>query len=126
MTGKIEEILVSPVSSMVREVGVSVAEAAISLSKAQAEMVANRPKELVAAGILPSFYHMQDVEVELKLTIQIEEQSGSSGKKKWGLFATPMNARYKNALKYNAEGSSVLKMRFAPGPPPLAFEPDVE
>ena len=122
MSDKIEEILVSPVSSMVREVGISVADAAIALSKAQADMIQNRPKELVEAGIMPSFYHMQDVDVELKMTVQIEETKKQAGKKKWGLFATPMNAKYKNALKYETEGSSSLKIRFAPGPPPLALE----
>ncbi|UAB78705.1 hypothetical protein INR77_02970 [Erythrobacter sp. SCSIO 43205] len=122
MSDKLEEILVSPVSSMVREVGISVAEASIALSKAQAEMIQNRPKELVEAGIMPSFYHMQDVDVELKMTVQIEETKQQSGKKKWALFATPMNAKYKNALKYETEGSSSLKIRFAPGPPPLALE----
>ncbi len=122
MSDRIEEILVSPVSSMVREVGISVADASIALSKAQADMIENRPQELVEAGIMPSFYHMQDVDVELKMTLQIEETKTQAGKKKWGLFATPMNAKYKSALKYETEGSSSLRIRFAPGPPPLALE----
>lgn len=125
MADDIQEILIAPVGSMITEVGESVAEAATALNAAQAEAFKNVPKELIDAGIIPSFYHMQDVEVELKLTLQIErkESSSSSDKRKWRLFGSPQSAKTQAAQKTMASGSSSLKLTFAPGPPPVAIDP---
>lgn len=123
MANKIEEVLVTPVASMIREVGNSVAEAAKDLNAAQLELTQNYPDELLKAGMIPTIYHMQTVEAELSMVLHIEEKT--TQRSKFRIFAAPMNAKYKSALNYEAEGSSRLKMTFAPGPPPIEL-PDGE
>lgn len=123
MADDIQEILIAPVASMIGEVGQSVAEAATALNVAQAAAYQNLPKELIDAGIVPSFYHMQDVEVELKMTLQIEKETSGSGKKSWRLFGSPLSAKTRAAQKTEATGSSSLKLTFAPGPVPIALDP---
>ena len=129
MANNIQEILVAPVASMISEVGESVAEAANSLNAAQVEAFKSVPKELVEAGVIPSFYHMQNVEVELKMTLQIEreeQQTTPKRKRKWRLFSSPVSAKTEAVRKTAGTGSSTLKMTFAPGPPPISLTPQPE
>lgn len=120
MSNGIEEVLVAPISALIEEMGESVASAAIALNQAQLELARNQPKELLEVGVIPTFYHMQDVQVSLKMALQIE--GAQSGRRGWRLFGAPINAQYKNSLNFDIEGSSKLKMTFAPGPPPLAVQ----
>lgn len=122
MADDIEEILVAPVASMISEVGRAVAEAASALTVAQIEGFRNLPKEMIEFGAIPAFFHMQDVEVELKLTVQIERKA-EAGAKGFRLFGAPLNAKTRATAALTAEGSSSLKLRFAPAPPPVALEP---
>ncbi len=122
MPTEVEEILVAPVASMISEVGKAVAEAANALTASQIESFKALPKELIEFGAIPAFFHMQDVEVELKLAVQIERPKESGGKG-FRLFAAPVSAKTRATTAFAAEGSSALKLRFAPAPPPVALEP---
>lgn len=129
MPNNIQEILVTPVASMISEVGESVAEAASSLNTAQIEAYKSVPQELIDAGVIPSFYHMQNVEVELKMTLQIEreeQQTQPGRKRKWRLFSSPVSAKTEAVRKTSGTGSSTLKMTFAPGPPPISLAPNAD
>lgn len=119
MSEKFTEILVSPVSQMIRELGASVAEASVALNANQLQMLLDYPDDLAQAGMIPTVYHMQTVEVELQIALHLEQKTDTA--RKWGLFAAPMNAKYQSALNYSANGSSKLKITFAPGPPPAAL-----
>ncbi|MEM8791904.1 MAG: hypothetical protein AAGE80_09800 [Pseudomonadota bacterium] len=127
MANNVQEVLVAPVASMISEVGESVAEAANSLNAAQIEAFKAVPQELIDAGVIPSFYHMQAVEVELKMTLQIEREEQQTQpaprKRKWRLFSSPISAKTEAVRKTAGTGSSTLKMTFAPGPPPIALAP---
>lgn len=127
MAGRFADVLVTPIASMISETGRSIAVASRDLNKAQADMVQNWPVELSKAGVMPTFFHMQDVQVELKLTLQIEEEKESErAPAKFRIFATPLNAKTRVLSRSHAEGSSQLKVTFAPGPVPLAIDPASE
>lgn len=124
MADRIDEVLIAPVASMISEVGRSVAEASQALSAAQAEMIQKWPEALVKAGVMPTFFHMQDVQVELKMTLQIEEDR--TAQSKFRFFGTPVNAKARVVGRTVSEGTSQLKMTFAPGPVPMAIDPASE
>lgn len=120
MTTPITEVLITPVSSMIREIGNSVAEAARDLNAAQLDLVENYPVALRQAGFIPTMYHMQTVEAELQMALHLEMSETKAGKARF--FSAPMNARYKSAMEYTADGASKLKMTFAPGPLPTGLD----
>lgn len=118
----VREVLVAPVASMIVEVGRSVAEASVALTLAQVKAYETIPEPLLAAGVIPSMFHMQDVQVELKMTLEIESTATASNGRKWAIFARPVNAGSEATTRTVTTGASVLKMTFAPGPAPLAIE----
>jgi hypothetical protein len=125
MADKVTDILISPIASMIAAVGESVAEAQTALTAAQLEAMRDLPEELRTLGIVPTLYTMQEVSVELKIALHLEEKTGAvGGGRKARLFAAPMNAKYQNTLAYSVEGSSRLTLTFAPSPPPIALQPD--
>jgi len=118
----INEVLIEPVESMIRQVAKGVAEAQIALDQASIDAQVSLKKlhpELEALNYHVNWYHMPEVTVELKVAVHYE----SSGRdKKPGLFITPFNAKYKNTFAYQADGASLLKFRIVPIPPPLKSE----
>ena len=125
MADKVTDILISPIASMIAAVGESVAEAQTALTVAQIEAMRALPEDLRTLGIVPTLYTMQEVSVELKIALHLEEKTGAVGAaRKAQLFAAPMNAKYQNTLSYSVEGSSRLTLTFAPSPPPIALQPD--
>jgi len=126
MADKVTDILISPIASMIAAVGEGVAEAQTALTEAQVRAMREMPEELRTLGIVPTLYTLQDVSVELKIALHLEEKPAAGGDRgrKWQLFAAPMNATYQQSLAYSVEGSSKLTLTLAPSPPPLALQPD--
>lgn len=123
-----EDTLIAPLSQMLDSVGKSIVEASTQLERAQLENYQNYPDELKKVGITPAFYHMQEVEVELKLALHItgsgETTTTEYGKRSWlGLGAAPVNAEYTETRNFDVNGSSRLTMTFAPAPPPTGLTP---
>jgi outer membrane protein W len=123
----VSEILVAPVGHLVREVCSAVAAAQVELDsasmKAQAALASTHP-DLAEHGYQVTWYSMPEVAVELKLAMHFEESSrpadgsGAGKTKKARLLAAPFNAKYQNAFAYKADGSTLLKFRIVPVPPP--------
>lgn len=125
--------LIAPISSMIEAVGASVARASIDLNRAQLAALEDYPEDLRRVGMLPTIFHMQAVEVELKLALHIKQTKepvpDDRGLVRRGidwLLATPVNADYVNGKEFNVEGASSLRMHFAPGPPPGVAEAEGE
>lgn len=131
----LSDVLVAPIGDLVRQVCSAIGAAQVELDNAslrtQRELATTHP-DLAAAGYQVTWYTMPEVAVELKLAVHYEEtnspsgSSGSSGspgpaKTKGRLLAAPFNAKYQNAFQYKADGSSSLKLRVIPIPPPAAL-----
>ena len=116
-----EETLIAPLSQMIASVGDSIVQASTQLEQTQLDHFRNYPEELKQAGVMPAFYHMQAVEVELKLALHITG-SGETTKTEYGesgwIRAAPVNAEYTETRNFDVNGSSRLTMTFAPAPPP--------
>lgn len=124
---EIDKILLTPISDMISTIGDSIVEAATSMNRHQVAAMQDYPNELIELGILPTFFHMQEVEVELKMALHVLEttEGTTEERKKKGWFSTPINSTYTNAAQFETSGSSSVRMTFAPSPPPPAMEPEL-
>ena len=89
---------------------------------------------MMELGFTPTFYQFVDTLIEVKIAIKMTEESSTTRKEKGfersskfsasrnGIFystsVTPVDATYASKYTYSAEGSSVLRTKLAPVPPP--------
>ncbi len=116
MSGEVNvnEILITPVTTMIRELSQSIADAQMQLDAAALVTRKNLPPELSAAGYEPTWYQIPEAQVELKMAVHYERTNDAGPVRVW---ITPFNAKYRNTLSYTADGSSTLKLRIVPVPP---------
>jgi len=81
---------------------------------------------LIALGFFPGFYQFQEAIIEVKMAItmatQTEAKVGAEAKVGWGPFAASVNASYSSKYDYKNEGSSLLRVRLVPVPPPTILQ----
>lgn len=113
----LNEVLISPLSSMVREISASVAAAQRALDAAaldsQTQLATEHP-ELQALGYQVTWYQIPEAQVEMRMAIHFEKKDAQSPAR---LYVAPFNNKYRNTLNFAAEGSSTLKLRIVPVPP---------
>lgn len=118
------EILIVPIAQMIKKIGDGIAEAQKAMDTAamesQKSLQTNFP-DLAKVGYQVTWYQMPEVLVELKMALHFEN-TVKDNIKKTGIFLAPFNAKYQNAYTYTADGSSSLKLRIVPVPPPAAAE----
>ncbi|PTV95459.1 hypothetical protein C8J27_10495 [Rhodobacter aestuarii] len=93
---------------------------------------------LLELGFTPTFYQFVDTLIELKLSISISRETNYSRSKKtvkasaaggWFGFgggatmrASSVSSSYSSKYQYSAEGSSLLRTKLVPVPPPAVLE----
>ena len=93
---------------------------------------------LIELGFTPTFYQFTDATIEVKISISFTEQSEFERKRSsktvsataFGFIiggsarvrSTSVSARYANKYNYSAEGSSLMRARIVPSPPPAVLE----
>ena len=112
-------VLVSPLARLVRELAAGVAQAQRELDQAAIDTQKNLARdhpELEQIGYQVTWYHMPEVEVEMKVAVhyESEEQAPSRGAR---VLLAPFNAKYSRSYNYVAEGASKLRFRIVPIPP---------
>ena len=89
---------------------------------------------MMELGFTPTFYQFIDTLIEVKIAIKMTEESSETRTEKGyrrssqfsatrhGVFystsVTPVDATYASKYSYSAEGSSLLRTKLAPVPPP--------
>ena len=113
----LNEVLISPLSSMVREISASVADAQRALDAAalasQAQLATEHP-ELQALGYQVTWYQIPEAQVEMRMAIHFEKKNAQAPAR---LYVAPFNNKYRNTLNFTADGSSTLKLKIVPVPP---------
>ena len=111
------EVLISPLATMVRELGASVADAQRALDAAaieqQAKLATEHP-ELQALGYQVTWYQIPEASVEMKMALHFEKKQPTGPAR---MYLAPFNSKYRNVLSFSADGSSTLKLRLVPVPP---------
>jgi hypothetical protein len=134
-----QELLNVPLPEMVERLALGIAKAQTNLDKnstAVAKFMANtrvklpdltdptKDKEfsLISLGFFPGFYQFQEAVIEVKMAISFEESKdfgfSASVEGGWGPVTASVNASYSQKYSYSVDGSSVLKVKLAPAPPP--------
>lgn len=137
------ELLNTPFPQMVEKLALAIAEGQTKLdqhSAAVAIQMAEQtiklpsltegadPEEfpLIALGFFPKFYEFSEAIIEVKMAISMAQSSelsvGASFKGGWGPVSAQVNASYSQKYSYNVEGSSLLRVKMAPVPPPTILQ----
>jgi hypothetical protein len=133
-TQRISELLSTPMEAAVVGVAVGIARAQRELDRHSIELQReiDEDPELVELGLRATWYQMPRAELELTMTVTLEESAPTqtpaavTGASRFladqGLRAiriAPVNAFYKNQFEYDVSASSKLTLTFVPVPPPV-------
>jgi hypothetical protein len=94
---------------------------------------------MLELGFTPNFYQFIDTLIEVKIAIKMSYETSSTrtikgvertarfsrnanGAFSWSMTATPVDATYSSKYSYSAEGSSLLRTKLVPVPPPPVLE----
>lgn len=89
---------------------------------------------LLELGFMPTFYQFVDTIIEVKISISmtISTEEKTRSRTRQGLIrkrkgdstmqVSSVNAKYSNKYQYTAEGSSLLRTKLVPVPPPTILE----
>ncbi len=119
----LEETLAKPIESVLFHLGRGIAQAQMELDRNSiaTQILINNNPELRDMGLEATWYQIPEVLLELKLSVHIVEEVKNSIKRK-RIFIAPLNATYKNTLNYEVKGSSSIKLKIVPVPPPAGVE----
>jgi hypothetical protein len=87
---------------------------------------------ILALGFFPGFYQFQEAIIEVKMAITMavstEVKASVTGTigSKWTPYSASVNASYSSKYDYKVEGSSLLRVRIVPLPPPSILQDYME
>ncbi len=142
-----QELLNVPFAEMVTKLGIGIANAQTELDTNSAKVakfmadtkiplpsIKDNTKTvefpLISLGFFPGFYQFTESVIEVKMAITMatttEKSVSASAKAGWGPFSASVNASYSSKYDYKVEGSSLLRVRLAPVPPPAILQEYME
>ena len=89
---------------------------------------------MLELGFVPSFYHFVDTIIEVKVSIKMARERSFSHSSFSGTFhsgfaifyagasVSTVSASYATKFNYSAEGSSLIRTKISPVPPPVILE----
>jgi hypothetical protein len=138
-----QELLNVPFAEMVEKLALAIAkgqtqldmnstEVAKFMAEQEIELPGIKPDDakqkfpIIALGFFPGFYQFQEAIIEVKMAITMatstEAKVEAGAKVGWGPFAASVNASYSSKYDYKNEGSSLLRVRMVPVPPPTILQ----
>ena len=81
----------------------------------QAKDLAKDHPELQALGYQVSWYQIPEATVEMRMALHFEKKQPQAAAR---MYVTPFNTKYRSTFGFTADGSSTLKLRIVPVPPP--------
>jgi len=138
-----QELLNVPFAEMVTKLALGIADAQTKLDTNSAVVakfladtrimlpsIKDTSKELefalIALGFFPGFYQFQESIIEVKMAITMatttSKEVSASAKGGWGPFSASVNASYSRKYEYKVEGSSLLRVKLVPVPPPAILQ----
>jgi hypothetical protein len=103
----------------------------IEVTGARVTAVASDPVQMTAlqAGLLPTFYQFTEVDIDLKMSIQLRQvtQTETDGTQSVGIFAfgSHVNFRNQNTYSYSVDASSSVTATLKPVPASVRLNPSV-
>ncbi|MEN3367927.1 MAG: hypothetical protein V7609_70 [Verrucomicrobiota bacterium] len=142
-----QELLNVPFAEMVHKLAIAIADGQFNLDKnstAIAKFMAETtialpsiadptkdiPFPLISLGFFPGYYQFAETIIEVKMAITMatssEAKIGVSAKAGWGPFSASVNASYSSKYSYDVSGSSLLRTKLVPVPPPAILQEYME
>ena len=140
-----EELLNVPIDKMISSMASGIAKAQYNLDQTAlkiAQMMGKKDDDhiisfgdkkysLLELGFTPTFYNFVDSLIEVKVAISIRSSqsytaSGSKKNSSWSAYTSSVNARYTAQYSYSSEGSSLLRTKIVPVPPPGVLEQRIQ
>ena len=119
----IEDVLIRPLAEVLSRIGQGIADAQRAMdlnSIATQTLLANDPV-LKDYGIEATWYHMPEVNVELKMSLTMRTEDTVKNNKvvlrKVRMHAAPFNASYQNMFRADVAGTSQIRARIVSIPP---------
>ena len=125
------------VAVMIRELGVSIAEAQYRMDLVSIEIaqrlgssdalvkIGDTEKSLLELGFVPTFYQLTEATVEAKVSFSAAKSESFGGQISasggFMFFAASVSASYSQKYSYSATGSSSITARFVSLPPPTVL-----
>lgn len=121
----ISDVLVRPLSDVLVSIGKGIADTQIALDRnsADTQIFIENDEILSTYGLSATWYHMPEIELELKLALSIHEETiVDADVSKAKIFGVPLDASYTRNYDYDVKGSSLLRIKIASIPPPSSLE----
>jgi hypothetical protein len=122
--GVMGEVLIAPLEQVIAQIGQEIAQAqgAIDVGSMTTQRNIEGNPSLKDLGIEAPWYHMAEVELDLKMTLTLKsEQTAGGGSEAHVLphvWAAPFNASYQNNFNTDASGTSRIRIKIVSVPPP--------
>ena len=118
------KFLATSVAEFASQVATGIAHAQSALDEAAFALwkkVESDPelKELKEIGYQPTWYSIPIAEAEIRLTFYYESEGSAAASRR--MYVLPFNAKTQNSSKLREEGTSQLKMKVVPTPPPISL-----
>lgn len=121
----VTDALIRPLSDVLVQVGKAIAETqkALDRNSADTQIFIENDEILGQYDLRATWYHMPEVDLELKMSLSMhEEQKLDTGITTPMILCAPVNASYVRNFDYDIAGSSEIKARIVPVPPPSVLE----
>lgn len=115
--------MVKPLSDVLVQVGKAVAETqnALDRNSADTQIFIENDAILSLYDMRATWYHMPEVNLELKMSLSMHEET-KGGITIPQIFGAPIDASYVTNFDYDVAGSSEIKVKIVPIPPPSMLE----
>ncbi len=120
---QIEDVLVHPLEEIIARIGQGVANAqrALDLNSIATQTLLSNDPVLKEYGLEATWYHMPEVNLELKMTLTLRREDQVRDSKvvlrKLRMYAAPFNSSYQNSFNTEVSGVSQIKARIVSIPP---------
>lgn len=135
-------VYLKPTTAIVTKTLAEFQIAAITSTPATNSIIVPRRMSMMELGFTPTFYQFVDTIIEVKISIKYTQEGESSisvsnnnktkernmqfglarAKRGRSISTSQVNASYSQKYSYSAEGSSLLRTKLVPIPPPVVLE----
>ncbi|MGH8727592.1 MAG: hypothetical protein ACREV9_05440 [Burkholderiales bacterium] len=120
---QIEDVLIRPMEEILAQVGqgIATAQRTMDLNSIATQTLLATDPALKEFGLEATWYHMPEVEVELKMALTMRREDRMKDNRvvlrKLRMYGAPLNASYQNSFNSDVTGASRIRAKIVSLPP---------